>query len=142
MTEDADEQVAKRRKLLEEAAELDKDDTDDEDAAAPARARSRSAQPPTAADDDDDSDDDSEDETAELMRELEKIKRERAEEKERIERERLESESVDRDEAIATGNPLMDLQSALSSRSSAAGSTSSGFAVKRRWVRWRSGRRR
>ncbi|KAK4052901.1 complexed with cef1p [Microbotryomycetes sp. JL221] len=87
-------------------------------------------------DDDDDSDsDDDEDETAELLRELEKIKRERAEEKERLERERLESEQVDREEEIAMGNPLLNLQAALGRTPSASSttSTSTSFGVKRRW---------
>lgn len=82
---------AKRRKLLQDVADLDKDDEDDDD------DEEESTQAVTdkgAADkddsdnddedeDDDDDDDDDEDETAELLRELEKIKRERAEERER-----------------------------------------------------------
>ncbi|KAM0793675.1 hypothetical protein ACM66B_001104 [Microbotryomycetes sp. NB124-2] len=87
-------------------------------------------------DDDDESDDDDEDETAELLRELEKIKRERAEEKERQERERLESEQVDREAEIAMGNPLLNLEAALGRTPSGASTTTSAstsFGVKRRW---------
>lgn len=98
--EKEDEQAAKRRKLLEQAAELDRDDSeeeeDDEEGKTPAdkgtitngKGKEKAVE---QNDDDDDAEessdeedsDDDEDETAELLRELEKIKRERAEEKER-----------------------------------------------------------
>lgn len=75
--DDSDEVVdieAKRRKILEETRDIDadsdggggNDDDDDEDSS-----------------DDEEDDDDEEDETAELLRELEKIKRERAEQREK-----------------------------------------------------------
>lgn len=64
---------------------------------------------------------DSDDETAELMRELEKIKKERALEEEKKEQERLAKEEKDRNEAILMGNPL------LSKDEPAMGS------LKRRW---------
>lgn len=54
------------------------------------------------------------------MRELEKIKKERAEEKERLERERLEAEMAQREEEALTGNPLLQ-------------ATSSDFSIKKRW---------
>jgi len=50
---------------------------------------------------------DSDDETAELIRELEKIKKERAAEAEKKERERLAKDDKERDEAILMGNPLL-----------------------------------
>ena len=107
--QEEDEQEAKRRKLIEDAAELDRDDDDDDDEedgidlGAEGKQASNGAEKGkgkavenghedggAGQDDDDDDDDDSsdeddddEDETAELLRELEKIKRERAEEKER-----------------------------------------------------------
>lgn len=65
---DEEDAEAKRRRILEETRDIDADDSEEDD------------------DDDDDSEDDSdddEDETAELQRELEKIKRERAEKRER-----------------------------------------------------------
>lgn len=84
----ASESAAKRRKLLQEAADLDKDDSDadesDEEENGTDRNRGKAVEAPNNDDDDSDSsDDDDEDETAELLRELEKIKKERAEEKER-----------------------------------------------------------
>ncbi|POY70358.1 hypothetical protein BMF94_6638 [Rhodotorula taiwanensis] len=143
------ESAAKRRKMLQEVADLDKDDSDDDDEAdehdgAIGAKQDKGKGRATSNDDDDDDDsdedsddDDDEDETAELLRELEKIKKERAEEKERQERERAENEQVSRDEEIATGNPLLNLQAALghspapSTISSSSAATS--FGVKRRW---------
>ncbi|KAJ6631362.1 Cwf15/Cwc15 cell cycle control protein-domain-containing protein [Mycena sp. CBHHK59/15] len=80
------------------------------------------------ADDSSDSDsDDEDDDTAELLRELEKIKRERAEEKARQEREQSAE--------IATGNPLLNLAAALGQQvPSGVNTTVPGtFAVKKRW---------
>jgi protein CWC15 len=112
--EDAD---AKRRRVLEETREIDADSDG---------ADSESSE---------DSDDD-EDETAELMRELEKIKRERAEQKAKEVRTSLASEDLQwvltvvqeaekaaeeqgkREEDIALGNPLLNPRA---------------FNVQRRW---------
>ncbi|GAA5892096.1 hypothetical protein JCM6882_005694 [Rhodosporidiobolus microsporus] len=135
------EAAAKRRRLLQEAADLDKDDSDDEEseddeAETQDKGKGKAADEDEDEDeDDDDSDDDSEDETAELLRELEKIKKERAEEKARQDREREATEQVSRDEEIATGNPLLNLQAALgnSPAPSTISSSTSGFGVKRRW---------
>ncbi|OCF35014.1 protein CWC15 [Kwoniella heveanensis BCC8398] len=143
-----DEAAAKRRKILEEAAELDKDDEsdgEDEKRDGPVnkgkgKAVANDDDDDEAEDDDDDSDDsDDEDDTAALMAELAKIKQERAEEKARLEAESSASAAQDRDAEIATGNPLLNLQAALgqggpatpSSRSTTSGVSS--FAVKRRW---------
>lgn len=64
------------------------------------------------------SSDDDEDESAELMRELEKIKKERLEQKEKEERERAVEEEEKREVDIARGNPLLNPQE---------------FNMKRRW---------
>ena len=66
-----------------------------------------------------DSESDDEDDTAELMRELEKIKQERALEKQKQEEERLQQEQVEMEERAMTGNPLL--------------SNETSFAIKRRW---------
>ncbi|CAI5471926.1 unnamed protein product [Closterium sp. Yama58-4] len=71
-------------------------------------------------DEDDDDEDDDEDDTMELLAELERIKKERAEEKLRKEKEQAEQEAKAREREMARGNPIM-----------AAGG--SAFAVKRRW---------
>lgn len=97
-TEEHDEE-AKRRKILEETREIDADDSDEED-------------------DSSEEDDDEEDEQAELMRELEKIKRERAEAKAKEEAEKAAREEEAREEEIAYGNPLLNPKA---------------FNVKRRW---------
>lgn len=65
-------------------------------------------------------DEGSDDETEELMRELEKIKKERAIEEERKERERAAKEQKDRSEEILQGNPLLHEEAELG-------------AMKRRW---------
>jgi len=57
-----------------------------------------------------------------LLRELEKIKRERAEEKERQEREQLEKAAAEREEEMLGGNPLLNLAA-----------KDVDFSVKRRW---------
>lgn len=73
ITNGTDDESNKRRRLLQDVIDLDRDDGDDD------RADGRSKED---SDEDEDEEDD-EDETAELLRELEKIKRERAEEKAR-----------------------------------------------------------
>ena len=99
-----DPEAKRRRLILEEAAEVDRDsDGSDED------------------DDDDDEDDDEseeEDEEAILMRELEKIKKERADQKAQEEAERAAREEEKREIDIAKGNPLLNPKE---------------FGVKRRW---------
>jgi len=124
----ADEEANKRRKLLQEALELDKDDDDDEDKSG------------EEGDDDEDEDKsseegDDEDDTAELLRELEKIKRERAEEKARQEQEQSDTDAAAREVEIATGNPLLNLAAALGQQTpNGINTTIPGtFSVKRRW---------
>jgi protein CWC15 len=73
------------------------------------------------SDDDDDDDDDDEDETAELMRELEKIKKERQEEAARIEAQKKLLEDRESQDAVLGANPLL--------RAGAGGDS----VVKRRW---------
>ncbi|KAI1752321.1 Pre-mRNA-splicing factor Cwf15/Cwc15 [Xylaria castorea] len=94
---------AKRRRILEDSRDIDADSEDDSE-----------------NDSADDSDEDSEDdEDAELQRELEKIKRERAEKREREERERAAAEQEERERDIALGNPLLNPKQ--------------DFNIKRRW---------
>lgn len=91
---------AKRRRILEETRDIDADsDAGDSDSSS-------------------EEDSDEEDETAELMRELEKIKRERAEQKAREEAEQAKQAQEEREENIALGNPLLNPKA---------------FNVKRRW---------
>ncbi|RKF54175.1 Pre-mRNA-splicing factor cwc15 [Golovinomyces cichoracearum] len=91
----------KRIRILEETRDIDADSQQDEQESS-----------------EDDSDDD-EDETAELQRELEKIKRERAEKRDQEERERAANEEAKREHDIARGNPLLNPKT--------------DFNVKRRW---------
>uniref|UniRef100_A0A0W0FSK5 Cwf15/Cwc15 cell cycle control protein n=1 Tax=Moniliophthora roreri TaxID=221103 RepID=A0A0W0FSK5_MONRR len=127
----ADEEANKRRKLLQDALELDKDDDDeDEDN----DKKSDADKDKDDEEDEEEDSDDDEDDTAELLRELEKIKRERAEEKARQEQEQSESEAASREAQIATANPLLNLAAALGQNTTGINTTAPGsFAVKRRW---------
>ncbi|TFY64325.1 hypothetical protein EVJ58_g2698 [Rhodofomes roseus] len=123
-----DEEVNKRRKLLQDAIELDKDDDDDD------ADEKEDKEDKDEDEDDEDDEDDEEDDAAELMRELEKIKRERAEEKARQEREQSEKSTAAREAEIATANPLLNLAAALGQTPNGVNTTVPGtFAVKRRW---------
>ncbi|TAQ90887.1 hypothetical protein B7494_g759 [Chlorociboria aeruginascens] len=112
---------AKRRRILEETRDIDADsDNDDGDSSS---EDDRCVGLATSIEWFEETDwapsDDDEDETAELQRELEKIKRERAEKREQEEREKLAQEEAAREHDIALGNPLLN--------------TKSDFNVKRRW---------
>ncbi|OCH89432.1 Cwf15/Cwc15 cell cycle control protein [Obba rivulosa] len=122
-----DDESNKRRKLLQEALELDKDEDEDD-------ASEKGDKEDKEDEDEDDEDDDEEDDTAELLRELEKIKRERAEEKDRQEREQSAASAAAREVEIATANPLLNLAAALGQNPNGVDTTVPGtFAVKRRW---------
>jgi protein CWC15 len=101
-TDDAmeDPEAKRRRLILEQAAEEDADSAG------------------SSEEDSDDDDDDEEDETAELMRELEKIKRERAEQRAKEEADKDAKDQEQREYDIARGNPLLN---------------PTDFNVKRRW---------
>ncbi|KAL4917181.1 Pre-mRNA-splicing factor Cwf15/Cwc15 [Aspergillus aurantiobrunneus] len=90
---------AKRRRVLEETRDIDADSDGSEEESS-------------------DEESDEEDEAAELMRELEKIKKERLAQKEKEESERAAQEEEKREVDIARGNPLLN---------------PSEFNMKRRW---------
>ncbi|KAJ3168958.1 hypothetical protein HDU88_001285 [Geranomyces variabilis] len=100
-----------KRKRIDDGPSIDKDDSDD-----------AGGDEGSADESDSSSDDDDDDDEAELLRELEKIRKERAEEKERAERERQQAEEQQREEEALTGNPLLD-----------AAAPAKDFSVKRRW---------
>jgi protein CWC15 len=140
-----DEETRKRRKVLQEALELDRDDSDDEDEDEDEGKKDRDGdegmkdgtkgKDASSDEDDDDDSDDDEDETAVLLRELEKIKRERAEEKAKQEASANADAQANRDADIATGNPLLNLAAALGADAPKGISTTERgtFSVKRRW---------
>ncbi|KAJ7478615.1 Pre-mRNA-splicing factor Cwf15/Cwc15 [Mycena galericulata] len=130
----ADEESNKRRKLLQDSLDLDKDDEDEEDAVESGKTAEEKDKDADDSDSDSDEEDD-DDETAELLRELEKIKRERAEEKARQEREQSASDAATREAEIATGNPLLNLAAALGQQVPTGVNTTvpGTFAVKKRW---------
>ncbi|EST09410.1 Pre-mRNA-splicing factor Cwf15/Cwc15 [Kalmanozyma brasiliensis GHG001] len=146
----ADEEVegeeGKRRAAIQAALELDKDsdadsssDDDDDDEEGKERSKSPSAgQIKEESDDGDESDSDEdsdEDEQALLLRELEKIRSERAAEKARLSALADSTTQLSREQEIAQGNPLLNLQHAL--HGSAASTTTEAeegdFAVRKRW---------
>jgi protein CWC15 len=170
-----DEETKKRRKVLQEALEMDKDADSDEDDDADADGpkggeakyvvhsgfifssssctycnilpssnsgdHTKSGENGNGGGDDnmdedgdeDEEDDDEEDETAELFRELEKIKRERAAEKERVEQAENAVTEAEREAQIATANPLLNLAAALGNAPGINTTAPGTFAVKRRW---------
>ncbi|TFK25703.1 Cwf15/Cwc15 cell cycle control protein [Coprinopsis marcescibilis] len=134
-----DAEQNKRRKLLQEALELDKDDDSDseEEGKSKGKEKDENAMDEDGSDeeeDDDDDDDDDEDETNELLRELEKIKRERAEEKDRQDRDKSASNAALEEADIATRNPLLNLAAALGQAPTGLNTTAPGsFQVKKRW---------
>lgn len=72
------------------------------------------------------SDDDSDDDTAALLEELNKIKRERAQEADKKDQEKKQEEERIRMENILSGNPLLNYSSGKTT-------ASGGMKVKRRW---------
>lgn len=127
-----DEEVNKRRKLLQEALELDKDD-DEEDVEEDNPGSSASKSATGVADESDEEESEEEDDTDELLRELEKIKRERAEEKTRQEREQSAAQAAVREIEVATSNPLLNLAAALGQTPGINTTVPGTFSVKRRW---------
>jgi protein CWC15 len=83
--------------------------------------------------DEEEEEDDEEDDTAELLRELEKIKRERAAEKARVEEAEAAATEAEREAQIATANPLLNLAAALGNAPGINTTAPGTFAVKRRW---------
>ncbi|KAH9044252.1 Cwf15/Cwc15 cell cycle control protein [Lactarius hengduanensis] len=137
-----DEEANKRRKVLQEALEMDKDADSDEgdgdsngvnDSKGNANGDRVGGEEASGENDDDDDDDEEEDDTAELLRELEKIKRERAAEQARIEQAEAEATEAERDARIATANPLLNLAAALGNAPGINTTAPGTFAVKRRW---------
>lgn len=132
-----DEEANKRRKMLQEALELDKDEDDEEgddddnksDNGASKKANGDDAMEESEEDESEEEDDD----TDELLRELEKIKRERAEEKARQEREESATKAAVREAEIATSNPLLNLAAALGQSPGVNTTVPGTFSVKRRW---------
>jgi protein CWC15 len=144
MPEEADDEANKRRKFLQEAVALDRDDDDEaeekdgteeggkEKRSGPEDRENEGSEAGDKNEDDDneEEEEDEEDDTAELLRELEKIKRERAAEKAREEAE----QSSQREAEIATANPLLNLAAALGQTPKGVNTTVPGtFAVKKRW---------
>lgn len=104
-----DEEGEKEKKEKEKNIDADDSDSSDSDEG-------------SGSDSDSSDEGESEDETAELMRELEKIKREREEDRRKKEAERERAEAERRDNEVKFGNPLL-----------AAQQGAADFNVKKRW---------
>lgn len=146
-----DEETNKRRKLLQEALALDKEDSESEDEDEKTNSKSKSKSREDEEEDErfvkcqviysnyclllnSEEESDDEDDTDELLKELERIKRQRAEEKARVEQEQSAQDAAERDMDIATKNPLLNLAAALGQSPAGLNTTAPGtFAVKRRW---------
>ncbi|KAL5612832.1 hypothetical protein BROUX41_004086 [Berkeleyomyces rouxiae] len=111
------EAEAKRRRVLQESRAVDAESSDDDDDNAGGAGGSSDSDSDSGPDDDD-SGNESDDSEAELQRELERVRREKAEKKAREERERAAEEENERVRDIATGNPLLNKPD---------------FSMKRRW---------
>ena len=83
-------------------------------------------------DDDDDDDSDSEDDTAALLAELERIKKERADAFARREADDAENDALEKAEALASGNPLLDLKPGEKKKEGGF-DDDDAFVAKRRW---------
>ncbi|KAJ3575280.1 hypothetical protein NP233_g1214 [Leucocoprinus birnbaumii] len=146
--DNGDEETNKRRKLLAEALALDRDDDDedddeekekgegegseDEDGDVKMNGKGKAKEESESSEEEDS--DDEEDETAELLRELEKIKRERAEEQAKKDREQSEQDAASNEARIANANPLLNLAAALGQNPAGLNTTAPGtFSVKKRW---------
>jgi len=100
---EAQEQAEKRLKAIEDLdPDLDADDDEDDD-------------------DDSDDDDDDDDDEAELLRELQRIKSERAKEADEREAAKTAEEQQVRNENYMRGNPLLQ------------GASSDNFGIQKRW---------
>eukprot|EP00884_Botryococcus_braunii_P006143 jgi/Botrbrau1/1552/Bobra.0107s0040.1 len=95
-------QPGKTKTLVPKAVDADDEEADDQ----------------ASESEDDDDDDDDEDDEAELLAELERIKRERAEEAEKKAKAEEEAAKIEMRNEVARGNPLLN---------------PSSFTVKRRW---------
>lgn len=101
-----DEECKRRRQILEEAHDADADSSSSD------------------SDSEEESEDEDEDEEAELLRELAKIKAERAAQRAAEEQAKAAQEAEQREFDIARGNPLLN---------PGGGSSGQDFSIKRRW---------
>ncbi|KAH9039840.1 Cwf15/Cwc15 cell cycle control protein [Lactarius pseudohatsudake] len=128
-----DEEAKKRRKVLQDALDMGKDADSDEGDGDGANHSKGNANGDRGGEEEDRGDDDEEDDTTELLRELEKIKRERAAEHARVEQAEAEATEAEREARIATANPLLNLSAALGNAPGINTTAPGTFALKRRW---------
>ncbi|KAK9312438.1 Pre-mRNA-splicing factor Cwf15/Cwc15 [Lipomyces starkeyi] len=117
--EDEDERKLKRQRMILEEVEKAERGSEGEGDGENSDSDSGSEEDSESESEPEDEEDE-EDETAELMRELERIKRERAAEKERQERERQTAEAAEREQQAIRGNPLLSFNDGFVSSSKPA----------------------
>ncbi|KAJ9474636.1 hypothetical protein PHBOTO_005097 [Pseudozyma hubeiensis] len=139
-----DEEEKRRREAIAKAIELDRDSSEDDDGDSVSSDNPSEANPPqnddndsasssSESDSESGSDSDSEDEQTQLLLELEKIKAERLAEKTRLAQFNNATETLSRQEEIARGNPLLNLQNAFQRASPQPTEENPSFAVSKRW---------
>eukprot|EP01103_Thecamoeba_quadrilineata_P000013 TRINITY_DN10008_c0_g1_i1.p1 TRINITY_DN10008_c0_g1~~TRINITY_DN10008_c0_g1_i1.p1 ORF type:complete len:247 (+),score=73.09 TRINITY_DN10008_c0_g1_i1:32-742(+) len=106
LLEDSQRASDREKQNLKKIAQQNNIDADDEDDDSASDASSAESE----------SDDDDDDEEAELLKELEKIKAERAAEQERKKVEEIERVEKERDDSVVKGNPLINQDSFLLKR--------------------------
>ncbi|KAK9465507.1 Pre-mRNA-splicing factor Cwf15/Cwc15 [Lipomyces arxii] len=116
--EDEDRKTKRRKMIMEEVRKNEGESDDENDSNSDASSTHSSSEDSDDSQDEDseESDEDEEDETAELMRELARIKKERADERAKQERVRQESEQADREDEMSKGNPLLSFNDGFLSR--------------------------
>ncbi|ETS62385.1 hypothetical protein PaG_03472 [Moesziomyces aphidis] len=119
-----------RQSALALALELDQDSESEAEGSASNHDQNSEGEEEEEEEEEEESEEESEDEEAALLRELEKIKAERAAEAARRAASSAAADQLSRDDEIAAGNPLLNLQSAMAS--SSAGKAQD-FGVQRRW---------
>lgn len=121
-----------RAEALRKAIEMDRD----EEESADEKSIAEDDDDDSSEEDDDDEDSEEEDETAALLLELEKIKAERAATRALAAQEQSATAQATREEEIAYGNPLLNLEHILHPTANSAGAKKAetlSFGVKRRW---------
>lgn len=135
-----DEEEKRRKEAIQKAIELDRSETDSS-SSSEEEEDSQHGKSASESESEQDSDEEEEqDEQAALLRELEKIKAERLAAKQRSSQLDSTTAQISREEEIARGNPLLNLQNAFqpcsgrqTEQERSGGGIEEAFKVKRRW---------
>jgi len=124
--------AARERKLLKKKGEIEEDEEGQPKLLTHTKAVPKSidaddsdSDSDSSSDSDSESEDEDADETAELMKELERIKKERAEEARKREVEQQKLDAQEREEQMLSSNPLVNVANQQQARDD--------FTIKKRW---------